>query len=54
MAFIVTMNNAGGELDRRTAKDGIDAAAVLIEMLKDTELAHGDSFAIVDEDELDG
>lgn len=54
MAIIITMNNAGGELDRRTAKDGAEASAVLIDILKDIDLAHGDSFTITDEDEIEG
>jgi hypothetical protein len=52
MAFIITMSNPGGELDRRTAKDGTEAVEVLSAMINDCgELADGDTFTIVDEDE---
>jgi hypothetical protein len=54
MAFIITMGNAGGELDRRYAKDGRDATVVLAAMLVDCgDLADGDTFIITDEDEAE-
>lgn len=54
MAFIVTMSNPGGELDRRSAKDGREAVQVLVAMVADCgELADGDTFTIIDEDEQD-
>ncbi len=54
MAFTIIMSNPGGELDRRSAKDGLDAAAVLADMIEDVELADGDTFTIVDDDEAMG
>jgi hypothetical protein len=55
MAFIITMNNPGGELDWRTATDGREAAEVLAAMVIECgELTDGDTFTIVDEDESRG
>ena len=54
MTFIITMNNPGGELDRRTAKDGREAAQVLAAMAADCgELSDGDTFTIIDEGEAE-
>ena len=55
MTFIITMSNPGGELDRRTAKDGREAAEVLASMVAGCgELADGDTFTIIDEEECSG
>lgn len=52
MAFRVVMENPGGELDSQPAKDGTDAVLVLAKMVENCgELADGDTFRIVDEDE---
>lgn len=54
MAFIITMSNPGGQLDRRSAKDGRDAVVVLAAMVADCgELADGGTFTITDEDEVE-
>ena len=46
------MSNPGGELDRRTAKDGREASEVLAAMVTECgELTDGDTFTIIDEDE---
>lgn len=48
----VIMNNPGGELDRREARDEDHAVDVLKEMLDDCgSLSHGDTFVIVDPNE---
>ncbi len=53
MALAIIMSNPSGELDRRTAKDGREAAEVLAAMIADSgELADGDTFTVIDEDEL--
>lgn len=50
--FTIIMSNTAGELDRKTAKDGREAATVLADMIEECgELADGDTFAIVDDDE---
>lgn len=50
MAFIIIMSNPGGEIERRTAKDGDEAADVLSDMVLGMELCDGDTFVIVEED----
>lgn len=53
--FTIIMSNPGGELDRKSAEDGRAAARALIDMIETCgELADGDSFTIVDEDENEG
>lgn len=52
MTFRIIMKNPGGELDNRSATDGRDAVQVLTQMIAECgELADGDSFVIIDEDE---
>ena len=50
MAFIIIMSNPGGELERRTAKDGQEAAQALAAMVDGYELCDGDTFTIVEEE----
>jgi hypothetical protein len=47
--FWIVMSSAAGELDRQFADDESHAAAVLLEMVRDSRvLHHGDRFDIIE------
>ena len=51
MAFTIILSNMAGELDRRTAKDGREAAEVLAAMVEECgELSDGDTFTITEDE----
>lgn len=52
--IVITMENIGGELDRREVPNDAMAKAALIEMINEVAfLQHGDRFFVRDTDERD-